>query len=75
MAYSFEVCYRFGEVYLTEDKKACALILFPHKKRSLSAILLDLDLAFNVIGLSNLNKVLSRESKIKQLYPKEPFYY
>lgn len=75
MAYSFEICYRFGEVYLTEDKKACALILFPHKKRSLSAILLDLDLAFSVIGLSNLKKVLSRESKIKQLYPKEPYCY
>lgn len=75
MAYSFEICYRFGEVYLTEDKKACALILFPHKKRYLSAILLDLDLAFSVIGLSNLKKVLSRESKIKQLYPKSPFYY
>ncbi|MCF1714402.1 GNAT family N-acetyltransferase [Flavihumibacter sp. RY-1] len=76
MAYSFERCYRFGEVYLTEDKKACALILFPHKKKtSLSALLLDLDLAFSVIGLSNLKKVLSRESKIKQLYPKSPFYY
>ncbi len=76
MAYSFEVCYRFGEVYLTEDKKACALILFPHqKKTSLSAVLLDLRLAFSVIGLSNLKKVLSRESKIKQLYPKSPFCY
>lgn len=76
MAYSFELCYRFGEVYLTEDKKACALILFPHKKKtSLSTVLLDLDLAFSVIGLSNLKKVLSRESKIKQLYPKSPFYY
>lgn len=76
MAYSFEVCYRFGEVYLTEDKKACALILYPHKKKtSLSAVLLDLRLAFSVIGLSNLKKVLSRESKIKQLYPKSPFCY
>lgn len=76
MAYSFELCYRFGEVYLTEDKKACALILFPHKKKtSLSTVLLDLELAFSVIGLSNLKKVLSRESKIKQLYPKSPFYY
>jgi ribosomal protein S18 acetylase RimI-like enzyme len=76
MAYSFEVCYQFGEVYLTEDKKACALILFPHKKKtSLSTVLLDLELAFSVIGLSNLKKVLSRESKIKRLYPKSPFYY
>ena len=76
MAYSFELCYRFGEVYLTEDKKACALILFPHqKKTSVTSIWLDLGLAFSVIGLSNLKKVLKRESKIKQLYPKSPFYY
>ena len=76
MTYSFELCYRFGEVYLTEDRKACALILFPHqKKTSLSAILLDLDLAFSVIGLSNLKKVLNRESKIKRLYPKSPICY
>ena len=76
MAYSFELCYRFGEVYLTDDKKACALIVFPHqKKTSIASIWLDLGLAFSVIGLSNLKKVLRRESKIKQLYPKTPFYY
>lgn len=76
MAYSFELCYRFGEIYLTEDKKACALIVFPHqKKTSIASVWLDLDLAFSVIGLSNLKKVLKRESKIKQLYPKTPFYY
>ena len=73
MAYSFEICYRFGEVYLTEDKKACALILFPHqKKTSIASIWLDLGLAYSVIGLSNLKKAFKRESKIKQLYPKTP---
>lgn len=27
--YSFEVCYRFGEVLLSDDGKACALLLYP----------------------------------------------
>jgi len=28
MDYSFEVCYLFGEVFISEDKKACALIVY-----------------------------------------------
>ncbi|HEY5463874.1 MAG TPA: hypothetical protein VIJ95_11510 [Hanamia sp.] len=34
MAYSFDVCYLYGEVYLTHDKSGCALILFPDKKKN-----------------------------------------
>ena len=34
MDYSFEVCYKFGDVFLSEDRKACALILYPDKKKT-----------------------------------------
>jgi hypothetical protein len=34
MAYSYEVCYLFRNVFLSDDKKACALILYPDKKRT-----------------------------------------
>lgn len=32
MDYAFEVCFRYGKVVLSEDRNACALVLFPDKK-------------------------------------------
>lgn len=76
MNYSFEMCYRFGEVFLTEDRKGCALILMPDKKTtSLSSVLLDVQFISSGIGLSNVKKAMTRESKIKQLQLKGLTYY
>ena len=76
MDYSFEVCYLFGDVFLSENKKACALILYPDKKKTtFKSILLDLKLILNCVGIGNIQKALSRESKIKKLQPKELMYY
>jgi ribosomal protein S18 acetylase RimI-like enzyme len=76
MEYSFDVCNLFGDVFLTEDKRACALIVMPDKKKTtLKSILLDAKLALSVIGLSNIKKAMNRESTINKLHPKEPFYY
>jgi ribosomal protein S18 acetylase RimI-like enzyme len=71
MAYSFEICYSYGEVFLTEDKKACALVLYPDKKKTnLKSLLLDVQLIFSCIGIENIKKALDREAKIKQIQPK-----
>ena len=76
MEYSFEVCHLFGDVFLTEDKKGCALIVMPDKKKTrLKSILLDAKLAFSCISLSNLKKAMAREAAIKKLHPNEPMYY
>jgi hypothetical protein len=76
MEYSFEVCYLFGDVFLTDDKKGCALILLPDKKRTnFKSILLDVKLIITCTGLANLAKAMTRESKIKKLHPKELMYY
>ncbi|WP_304066888.1 GNAT family N-acetyltransferase [Pedobacter glucosidilyticus] len=76
MNYSFEVCYLFGEVFLSDDRKACALVLYPdQKKTTLKSILLDVKLMFKSIGIENISKALGRESKIKKLQPKELMYY
>jgi GNAT superfamily N-acetyltransferase len=76
MDYSFEVCYMFGDVFLSDDRKACALILYPDKKKTtLKSILLDIKLIFSCIGVENIKKALASESKIKQLQPKELMYY
>ncbi len=74
--YSFDICHAFGEIYLSEDKNACALILLPDKKKSnLKSILLDLKLAYSAIGMTRVFKVLDREAKIKKYHPKELFGY
>lgn len=76
MAYAFDVCYLHGKVFLSEDKKACALILIPdRKKATLRSMLLDMKLVFSCTGIGNVKKAIDREAKIKRLHPKEPMYY
>jgi len=76
MEYSFDYCWLFGEVYLSDDKKACALLVLPDKKKTtLKSILLDIRLAWSCIGFFNLKKVLQREAKIKSLHPNSVMYY
>lgn len=76
MDYSFEICYMFGAVYLSDDKKGCALVLYPDQKKfSIKSALLDVQLLLNAIGLTRAGKAMSRESAIKSNYPNEPIYY
>jgi ribosomal protein S18 acetylase RimI-like enzyme len=76
MAYSFDVCLAFGDVFLSDDRKACALLLFPEKKRpSITTIWWDLKLVLQCIGLKNVLKAMRRETEIKARQPREPFYY
>lgn len=76
MDYSYAICSLFGEVWLSNDKNACALILYPHQKRTtLKSIWLDIRLIVQAVGLSGINKALKREAKIKNLQPKEKMTY
>ncbi len=76
MEYSFDMCYLFGDVFLSEDKNGCALILLPDKKKTnLKAILLDVKLIISCIGFSNVRKTMGRESEIKKLHPEGLMYY
>lgn len=76
MDYSFEVCFMFGEVYLSDDQKGCALVLYPDQKSlSIKSALMDVQLLLNAIGLTRVGKAMSRESSIKSNYPKDPIYY
>src|SRR5688500_1294081 len=70
MAYSFNMCIIFGEVWIADDDHACALILFPDKKRSsFRTLLWDLKLALSVIGIDRVSAVLKREAMIKSNHP------
>lgn len=76
MAYSFNICNLFGEVFLSDDDKCCALLLFPEKRKTnLRTIWLDAKLVINCIGLRNLFKVMRREKIIKQTQPNTSIYY
>lgn len=73
MDYSFDICYQYGNVFLSNDKQACALILYPDKQKP--TLILDLKLAFNCIGLTRAKKVLQRNSSIKRQYPTKELAY
>ena len=76
MDYSFEVCYLFGDVFLSDDKKGCALVLYPDKKKlTIKSILLDVKLILSCVGVENIKKTLTRESLIKKIQPKDLMYY
>jgi ribosomal protein S18 acetylase RimI-like enzyme len=76
MDYSFEVCKLFGDVFISDDGKACALIMYPDKKKpSLKAIMLDIKLIIQCIGIKNIKKTLNREALIKKIQPKKQMTY
>ncbi len=76
MEYSYDVCNLFGDIFLTEDKKGCALLILPDKKKTtIKSILLDAKFAFTCLGISNINKAMKREAKIIQMHPNGLLYY
>ena len=76
MDYSFEICYNYGEVFLSDVNNASALVLYPDKKKTtLKSIWLDIRLVLKSIGIGNIKKALSRETKIKQKQLKAKMYY
>lgn len=76
MEYSFDVCNLFGDVFISDDRKACALVVVTDRKKvTVKSILLDIKLVLSVTGLSNINKAISRESAIQKIHPSIPLYY
>jgi ribosomal protein S18 acetylase RimI-like enzyme len=76
MEYSFDMCLMFGEVWLSDDRQACALVLFPDKKKTtFNTIYLDIKLVIKSIGITGISKALRRESNIKSKQPKVRMYY
>ncbi|MES2418329.1 MAG: GNAT family N-acetyltransferase [Bacteroidota bacterium] len=74
--YAFNVCNKYGKVFISGDRNACALVLFPDKKStSIRSLAWDSELALKVIGLNNIFKIFKRETQIKKHHPLAPFYY
>lgn len=76
MIYSFEMCMRFGEVWLSDDKKGCALLLFPQNKRTtIRSVWLDVNLICRAVGLGGIKRVLRRERLVADKRSKEDMGY
>jgi hypothetical protein len=76
MEYSFEMCYRFGDIIISDDRKGCALIIMPDKKKiNLTTIFLDAKLALTCIGIFGIKKAMLREARINKIHPDHPIYY
>lgn len=72
MGYLFERAMLFGEIFISDNKKACLLIKYPHKEKvTLKTILLDIQLAVKCIGIERVYSVLKRQQIAKRNYPKE----
>ncbi|TDQ22785.1 GNAT family N-acetyltransferase [Tenacibaculum caenipelagi] len=80
MKFFFLNAYHNGDVFLSDDEKACIMLLTNEKKRKslfvkLQFILWNINLFFNVLGVKNVRNVLQREKAINQNHPKEPFLH
>lgn len=76
MEYSFDICSLFGDVFISEDRKGCALVVMPDKKKTtFKSVLLDIKLVFTAIGIANIKKAMKRESEINKIHPGKNLYY
>ena len=74
MEYLFEKAFSFGEIYISNNNKACILLSFPHQeKTTLKTIFLDFQLANKCIGFKRVLTVLKRQKSVQQNYPKGKF--
>ena len=69
MEYSFDVCYHSGEIYLSDNRTGCALVLLPdQRKTNLKSVLLDLkhvNVSYDTLGYSAIDGVLGNDVLVK----------
>ena len=76
MAYCFEICLVKGQIFISDDENACAMILHPEREIGVfKELILDLKFAVNSVGIFRAGKVLKREKLLKQNHPSVPYYY
>ena len=72
MEYLFEKAFHFGEIFISDNDKACLLLKFPHKEKfTFKTLLLDIKLIHKCIGIKHVFGVLKRLRITNQNYPKE----
>lgn len=72
MEYLFEKTFRYGQIYISDNRKACVLLKFPfNEKITFKTILLDIKLAVKCIGIERVFGVLKRQQIASRHYPSE----
>ncbi len=72
MEYLFERAIYFGEIFISDNNKACILLVFPHKEKvTFRTVLSDIKVAFKCIGPQRVFGVLKRQRITNKYYPKE----
>ncbi len=74
MSYQFDIAMMYGNVFLSDDEKACILYL-DKMKFSLKRILLEIKLVISCIGIENVPRVLKREKLLKAYHPEQKFIH
>jgi len=66
MAYAIDECTDFGRVLVSEDRTACALVMFPDRKKfSFRSLWRDVKLVFGVMGIASVFRVMEKERMVK----------
>ncbi|MGN6646297.1 MAG: GNAT family N-acetyltransferase, partial [Cytophaga sp.] len=74
MEYAFDMCMLFGEVYVSNNNMACALVLFPHQKRTtLKSVELDIKFLFYCSSIKKILQILKREEDIYNNHADEKY--
>lgn len=75
MEYSFDKCFKYGQIWLNEEKNACALIMLP-STFSFQSLLMDIRFALQVAGSLNIiRKASNKEADVKKHHPRSPFLH
>jgi ribosomal protein S18 acetylase RimI-like enzyme len=70
MAYAFDVCRLSGEVWLSDNRQACLLYIYPERRKmTISSVWLDLRLVVQSVGFRGIKRALNREKQIKGRQP------
>ncbi len=74
MDYLFEMAMLFGDIYISDNEKACLLLKYPHREKvTLKTIVLDIKLSFKCIGIERVFSVLKRQHITNKNAPKENY--
>jgi ribosomal protein S18 acetylase RimI-like enzyme len=76
VSYSIDVCNMFGELWLSDNREACALILYHSQvKTNIKTILLDLKFVTRVCGFGGALKMLKWATMLKKTMPAKDITY
>lgn len=77
MEYAFDTSYLYGDIFLSDDKNACAILRFPERKKNwLKSIWLLLGLTFYSVGFFRIKRILGIEEVRKRIrHTTDPIAY